>query len=174
MQCNVGESGEECSDEEAEHDVGAALRDDGHDAMLQRIVGDKSRARRRTVVLTEALQEGEYNVAAARRADPGGAGSQDGGDLSLEDLLEGSSIRQSDRKLLEKLARGVQVCHLLPRVSVVCAIRTILLLPLVVIPTYTQKVEVYWSWTGTLDSLRVKRSSFVSGLPLYMLPYTRH
>ena len=64
--------------------------------MLQSLVGEKRKVKR-NIVVTEAMREGEFNVASAGESGPG---------LSVSDLLAATSSAsaKSARKQLQQLA----------------------------------------------------------------------
>lgn len=96
-----GSGGSDQNDPEASAD-----EDSQHEQLLARIAADGSKRRRRTVVLREAIAEGEHSVAAAGH-DMHAEGTE--GELGLQELLHATQVSQADRKALQKLAAGKKV-----------------------------------------------------------------
>jgi hypothetical protein len=70
--------------------------------MLNNILSHRKGSKPRPEVVTEMVAEGEFNAGGADDGTP---------PLTVQDLLDSTSLSKADRKGLAKLAAGTSVCN---------------------------------------------------------------
>jgi hypothetical protein len=114
---------DDSEDDSNRSDQKGSEEDTQHEQLLARVSAEGTKRKKHTVVLHEAIMEGQHSVAAAGH-DMHADG--EGGELGLDDLLRATPVSQADRKALQKLAAGKKVRPAQVALQVACCIEAVM------------------------------------------------